>query len=120
MSYLAGPAVLHNDGSPEVSMMSVDRILPSRPVRSSWQSPRRALQGPRPFVNTDSTRVFLYLFPHFHLRLEAPELTGLEPTRLVNNTKHTSNFFISNILSKLVLYLEELALHDLTIPISGA
>ena len=54
MSYLAGPAVLHNDGRPEVSRTGVDRILPSRPVQGSWQSPRRALRGPRTVENTDS------------------------------------------------------------------
>jgi len=52
MSYLAGPAVLHNDSRPEVSRTGVDRILPSRPVQGSWQSPRRALRGPRTVANT--------------------------------------------------------------------
>jgi len=53
MSYLAGPAVLHNDGRPEVSRTGVDRILPSRPVQGSWKSPRGALRGPRTVANTD-------------------------------------------------------------------
>jgi len=52
MSYLAGPAVRHKDGRPEVSRTGVDRILPSRPVQGSWQSPRRALRGPRTVENT--------------------------------------------------------------------
>ena len=52
MSYLAGPAVPHKDGRPEVSRTGVDRILPSRPVQGSWQSPRRALRGPRTVENT--------------------------------------------------------------------
>jgi len=39
MSYLVGPAVLLNDGRPAVSGMGVDRILPSRAVQGSWQSP---------------------------------------------------------------------------------
>ena len=52
MSYLAGPAILHKDGRPEVSRTGVDRILPSRPVRGSWRSPRRALRGPRILENT--------------------------------------------------------------------
>ncbi|PUU79271.1 hypothetical protein B9Z19DRAFT_1125446 [Tuber borchii] len=54
MSYLAGPAVLHKDGRPEVSRTGVDRNLPSRPVRGSWQSPRRALRGPQTVENTGS------------------------------------------------------------------
>ena len=53
MSYLAGPAVRHKDGRPEVSRTGVDRILPSRPVQGSWQSPRRALRGPRTVENTE-------------------------------------------------------------------
>jgi len=52
MSYLAGPAVRHKDGRPELSRTGVDRILPSRPVQGSWQSPRRALRGPRTDENT--------------------------------------------------------------------
>jgi len=54
LSYLAGPAVLHNDRRPEVSRTGVDRILPSRPVQGSWQSPRGAPQGPRTVENTGS------------------------------------------------------------------
>jgi len=53
MSYLAGPAVRNKDGRPEVSRTGVDRILPSRPVQCSWQSPRRALRGPWTVENTD-------------------------------------------------------------------
>ena len=56
MSYLAGPAVLHKDGRPDVSRTGVDRILPSRPVQSSWQSPRRALRGPQNVENTGISR----------------------------------------------------------------
>jgi len=57
MSYLAGPAVLHNDGRPEVSRTGVDRILPSRPVQGSWQSPRGALRGPRTVANTGDAMI---------------------------------------------------------------
>ena len=31
----------------------MDCILPSRPVQGSWQSPRRALRGPRTVANTE-------------------------------------------------------------------
>ena len=57
MSYLAGPAVRHKDGRPAVSRTGVDRILPSRPVQGAWQSPRRALRGPRTVENTDFMKV---------------------------------------------------------------
>ena len=60
MSYLAGPAVLHNDGRPEVSRTGVDRVLPSRPVQGSWQSPRRALRGPRTVENTACVAYFYF------------------------------------------------------------
>jgi len=56
MSYLAGPAVRHEDGRPEVSRTGVDRILPSRPVQGSWQLLRRALRGPLTVENTGSGR----------------------------------------------------------------
>jgi len=55
MSYLVGPVVRHKDARPEVSRTGVDRILPSRPVQGSWQSPRRALRGPRTVENTASS-----------------------------------------------------------------
>ena len=55
MSCLAGPAVRHKDGRPEVSKTGVDRTPPSRPVQGSWQSPRRALRGPRTVENTASS-----------------------------------------------------------------
>ncbi|PWW77838.1 hypothetical protein C7212DRAFT_342475 [Tuber magnatum] len=48
LPYLAGPDVLYNDCRPEVSWTRVDRILPSRPVQGSWQSPRRPYGGPGP------------------------------------------------------------------------
>ena len=56
LSYLAGPAVLHNDGRPEVSRTGVDRILLSGPVQGSWQPPRG---GPGPL------RTLLVLCPIF-------------------------------------------------------
>ena len=49
---LQGPAVLPKDGRPVASRTGADRVLPSRPVRGSWQSPRRAPRGPRTVENT--------------------------------------------------------------------
>jgi hypothetical protein len=67
MSYLVGPAVLHNDGRPEVSRTGVDRILPSRPVQGSWQSPRRALRGPRTVANTVGSKNVTFSNPNLVL-----------------------------------------------------
>ena len=52
MSQIVGLAVLPNDGRPGDSRTRTDGILSSRPVPGSWQSPRRALRGPRTTENT--------------------------------------------------------------------
>ena len=52
MSQIVGLVVLPNDGRPGNSRTRTDGILSSRLVPGSWQSPRRALQGPRTTENT--------------------------------------------------------------------
>ena len=52
MSRIVGLVVLPNDGRPENSRTRTDGILSSRLVPGSWQSPRRALRGPRTAANT--------------------------------------------------------------------
>jgi len=54
LSYIVGPAILNNDGRPEISRTRTDRLLLSRPVQGSWQSPRRAPPGPRTVENITS------------------------------------------------------------------
>jgi len=44
--------VVHNDGRPGSSRTRADYLVPSRLVRGSWQSPRRALPGPWTVENT--------------------------------------------------------------------
>jgi len=39
LSHHSGPIISQNDCHPEVSIMTVNCILPSRPVRDSWKSP---------------------------------------------------------------------------------
>jgi len=81
MSYLTGPTV-HNDGRPEVSRTGVDRILPSRPVQGSWQSPRRALRGPGPLPtlvpNGPSCQV-LEARSNFSVQVDVNQWTWLTP-----------------------------------------
>jgi len=50
---LVGLVVLPNYGRPGNSRTRTDYVLPSRPVPGCWQSPRRALRGPRTAANTD-------------------------------------------------------------------
>ena len=52
MSQIVGLVVLPNDGRPGNSRTRTDGILSSRLVPGSWQSPRRALRGPRTTANT--------------------------------------------------------------------
>ena len=52
MSQTVGLVVLPNDGRPGYSRTRTDGILSSRLVPGSWQSPRRALRGPRTTENT--------------------------------------------------------------------
>ena len=76
-------AVLPNDGRPGNSRMRTDGILSSRPVPGSWQSPRRALRGPRTAENTgrDLSSPLLILFFHHgtvsYLKVPAPQHTFL-------------------------------------------
>ena len=52
LAQTVGLLVLTNDGRPGSSRTRTDDILPSRLVRGSWQSRRRALRGPRTAENT--------------------------------------------------------------------
>ena len=53
LSQVVGLVVLANDGRPGNSRTRTDYILPSPLVRGSWQSPHRALRGPRTAENTE-------------------------------------------------------------------
>ena len=65
MSQMVGLALLPDHCRPGNSRMRTDYVLPSLPVPGSWQSPRRALGGPRMAANTD---VWLPLGIPFGLR----------------------------------------------------
>ena len=57
LSRIVGPAVLSNEGRSEDSRTRTDRILSSRPVQGSWQSPYGALRGPRTVENTGNSNI---------------------------------------------------------------
>ena len=56
MSQIVGLVVLPNDGRPGNLRTRTNGILSSRLVPGSWQSPRRALRGPRTTENTGLER----------------------------------------------------------------
>ena len=71
----------------------MDRVLPFRPVQGSWQSPRRALWGPRTVENTAYHPGPPYAVPHSFPQFSAILHRSLQPLAVSYNAlpEHVSD-----------------------------
>ena len=91
VSQIVGLVALPNDGRPGNSRTRTDYVLPSRLFPGSWQSPRRALRGPRTAANI----AFSFLLTH----MRSPYLIDRIPDNLANIRASDPTLGIQQLIS---------------------